>query len=139
MTKKFDINTAVRMVDNWRERCPGEIDGKQLKLIGIQRERRIRRLFGKKIKHYIYQKDGSSELWYKNDKCAVGVVKMGFSVKRLTSHPFAVPMEFYHDVFTMPHSLVPVRLLPEHQKKTLEQLALTGAEWLRLNNYELVA
>jgi len=136
--KKFDVNTAVRMVDNWRERYPGTIDGHPLKLLAIQKERRLRRIFKGKVKHWIYWQESSKNIWYKNSKDAVGVVKMGFSLRRLSEHPNAVPMEFYHDVFTMPHSLIPISLLPEASKKTLEQLALTGAEWMRLNDYELV-
>lgn len=136
--KKFDVNTAVRMVDNWRERNPGMLDDKPLRLIAIQKQRRLKRIFRGKVKHYIYWQEGTKNIWYKNAKDSVGVVKMGFSIKRLNSHPNAVPMEFYHDVFTMPHSLIPLSLLPESQKKTLEELALTGAAWLSLNDYELV-
>jgi len=135
----LDINVAVRMVDDWKERCPGTVEGKALKTIAIQKERRkIKRLFGKKIKHIIYLLEGTEELWYKNNNCSVGVVKMGFSLKRLAQHPHAVPMEFYYAVFSSPGNLIPLKLLYRGNTKTARGLAMTGFDWLKLNDYEVI-
>ena len=134
-----DVNVAVRMVDDWTVRCPGTVEGNELKQIAIQKERRkIKRLFGKKIKHIIYLLESMEELWYKNNDCSVGVVKMGFSLKRLAQHPYAVPMEFYYAVFTSPGNLIPLKLLYKGDTRTAKGLAMTGFDWLKLNDYEVI-
>lgn len=139
MMTRIDMSSVVRLVDNWRERCPGTVDKKNLIQLGIQKERRLlKRMFGKKIKNIIYQREGTQEIWYKRKECAVGVVAMGFSTKLLESHPNAVPMAFYWDVFTMPNSIIPISLLSEQQADALEITALTGHDWLKMNDYELI-
>lgn len=133
-----DVNEAVRMVDNWRERCPGTLRQKKLVKVAVQKERRrLRRIF-KKIKHIIYVLEGTDEIWYKNSDCAVGVIAMGFSLKRLAQHPNAVPMEFYHAMFMKPDQSLPVQLLRGQDKIALEAINMTPREWLKLNNYVLV-
>lgn len=136
----IDINTAVRIVDNWRDRCPGQVDGKDLIQIGVQKERRfLKRLFGKKVKHIIYVIKDTKMIWYKNKTCDVGVVKMGFSLKRLGDHPNAVPMEFYYDAFVNPDKLVDTSLFRGQDQQTIKSLSMTNREWLNMNNYELTS
>ena len=135
---KYDVNTATRMVDNWRERNPGSLDDKPLVLVGVQKERRLRRLFKGRIKYFIFKQEGTGNIWYKRKMDSVGAVKMGFSVKRLANHPTAVPMEFYFEVFVHPSKLIPLSHLPEGQKKTLRSLIIRGDRWLELHGYELV-
>ena len=136
---RAEINTAVRLVDNWRERTPGTIDGKALKLVGIQKQRRLRRLFRGRIKYYIYLQVGTEAIWYKRKRSAVGIVKMGFSVRKLMSHPKAVPAEFYYAVFTSPEKVIPVSHLEQKQQETIRSLDMTGTGWLAMNDYELAS
>ena len=135
---KVDINDAVRMVDNWRERCPGKVEQRKLIKIGIQKERRLLRRLVKKVKHIIYLQDGTQNIWYKNSDCDVGVVKMGFSLKRLAMHPNAVPMEFYYAAFMEPDNPLPIDLLRGQDLNTLREVSMSAREWLRINDYVLI-
>lgn len=141
-----DINTAVRFVDDWadkdpktRDSSPGKVDGKQLRQIGVQKERRLLRRLFKSVKHVIFLAEGTHDIWYKNNYDYPAVVKMGFSLSRLTMHPNAVPMEFYYEVFMNPGKLLPVDLLRGQSIETLKGLQMRGYEWLELNDFKLTA
>lgn len=135
MLKKSEIAAGARLVDDWRKPCPGTIDEKQLKRVGIQRERRF--LFFRSVKHIIYLQEGTHNLWYKNKHCGQGAAVMGFSLKRLGMHPSAVPMEFYYQVFTTPDKPLPVELLRGQSLDTLREIAMPTRKWLEINNFEL--
>ena len=135
---RVKINTVVRMVDNWRKRYPGTVNNKSLLKIGIQKERRLyKRLLGRKVKNVIYLLEGTKQIWYKRKEDAIGVVAMGFSTKHLAMHPSAVPMEFYYEVFTSPKKMIQLEHLTVKQQATMRDLAMTGSEWLALNDYEI--
>lgn len=118
-----DINTAVRFVDDFidkdpktRNSSPGKVNGNQLIQIGIQKERRLLKILtGHKIKHYIFQEEGTRNIWYKQGFNNAGVVKMGFSLKELAMDKRSVPMETYARYF----------------------LDNIDPDWMERNNFEL--
>jgi hypothetical protein len=98
---KEDMRSAVRFVDDFmdkdprtRQTCPGTVNGNKLVLIAKQTSRRFGFL-PSKIKNVIFIEKGTRNIWYKRSICNVGVVKMGFSLSRLDTHPSAIPMEEY--------------------------------------------
>jgi hypothetical protein len=89
----MDFGTVVRIVDNFRDTCPGTVNGNKLIPIYRQYNRRLR-VF-RKLKNIIYLEEGTRNIWYKRSRCNAGVVMMGFSLSRLDEHPKSVTMEQY--------------------------------------------
>ena len=111
-----DPKSLMYWVDNWRNADPGEVGGKKLALIAIQHARRLRNLWRKKPKNYIYRIGKGREIVYKRYSKSPAVMKMGISIKRLRNHPNAVSMEKYAEYFI------------DHK----------DSDWLERNNYELI-
>jgi len=102
-----DIHEAVRLVDAFmdddyhtRDSCPGTVNNHNLLHIANQMDRRSWwRRARRRVKNLIYIEEGTSNIWYKTSKCNVGVVAMGFSLRRLGMHPNAISMEQYTKYF----------------------------------------
>lgn len=107
-----------------KDMCPGTINGHKLIPIANQYNRRFR--FFRRLKHIIYNEEGTRNIWYKNNKCYPGVVSMGFSLKRLRHHPNAVSMELYATVFL------------DNPQQHIIELNTTAFVWLERNDYELI-
>jgi len=121
----LDPNALMFWVDKWKDitdSFAGKIDGKLLRLIAIQRERRLwKRLIGRKIKNWIYYIEGTRLIVYKEFPKSAGAMKMGLSGHFLKTsgspyHKFAVPMETYARYF----------------------LDNIDPDWLKRNDYELI-
>ena len=120
-----DWRQLIFWVDDWRDTDPGQIKGQPLILVGVQKERRIRKLWKKSIKNWIYAIDGSKMIVYKEYPLSPAVMKMGLSGHFLNKsgnpmHRYAVDMDYYYDVFV--HNLFDI----------------DNIEWRERNNYELV-
>lgn len=92
------------MVDDWRDSKPGKVDGRDLILIAVQKERRLSKFWKKSIKNWIYRIAGTKEIVYKEYPASPGVMRMGLkgSFLRNSGNPWhrkSVPMEEYYDMF----------------------------------------
>lgn len=104
IVERLPENAVMWKLDDWTDNNPktndydpGVLDGKKLKLIALQRERRL--LIFKTTKNWIYQVGDSRLIVYKPfSKCA-GVVPMGLSLTSGLRHPKSVPMETYAKLF----------------------------------------
>lgn len=112
------MKTLVRFTDNWRDTCPGTVDGDKLIKIAVQKERRILKRLFKPIKNIIYLQEGTKMLWYKPSECFPAVIKMGISRKNLNEDSKSVPMEIYYN--------------------RLVVATLANEEWIKRNDFELV-
>lgn len=117
----MDMSNVVRFVDDYldndpktRNSSPGKVFGHNLILIGKQIERRPFRQ--KRVKHLIFQEEGTRNIWYKNTFDYPSIVAMGFSTSKLTQHPKAVPMEQYARYF----------------------IDRIDEDWIKRNDFELV-
>jgi hypothetical protein len=106
MSVKLPDNAVMWKLDDWKDDNPktndynpGKLDGKELRLIALQKERRLRNLFFKTTKNWIYHVGNTRLIVYKPfPKCA-GVIPMGLSLKSGLRHPKSVPMETYAKLF----------------------------------------
>ena len=97
-----DIHTAVRLVDDFqdtdprtRNSSPGSVNGNQLVMIGVQKERRLFKKAFWPIKNFIFVEYGTRNIWYKPSYNSAGVVKMGFSLSEMKMDKRSVPMDTY--------------------------------------------
>ena len=117
-----DLHNVVRLVDDFqdtdprtRNSSPGSVNGNQLVMIGVQKERRLLKKAFWPIKNYIFVEYGTRNIWYKQSFNNAGVVKMGFSLSEMKMDKRSVPMEVYAQYF----------------------LDGTNPQWLERNDFEL--
>jgi len=120
-----DFTKLMFWVDDWTDVNPGIVGGQPLKLIAIQKERRIRKFWKKSIKNWIYRIGDTKMIVYKEYPLSPAVMKMGLSGHFLRNsgspyHKYAKTMEFYFDAFVGNPS------------------ELKFLMWRDLNDYELV-